>query len=171
MLTLISDGLLSKFGFNDGDEPDHWLDWCDEQGIDYNARGWDWHTTLRRLVREHLLPRLDQQVELTDIDTIHNPIRALTVDGVEIDWYEDYPDGTLTPDSVEVPYDEVLRIAREVSARGAGCAGLSRWRSSTPPRGATPSRATCPDGGRLATMSTPCGRLRLGSLSRLGMRR
>ena len=115
-LWLWSGDLLSKYGFNDGDEPDTWLDWCDEQGIDYNAPNWDWHGTLRRLVREHLLPKLDQHVEVYDIDTIHNPIRARTVDRAEIDDRADHPDGTLTPESVEVSYSEVLRIAREVSA-------------------------------------------------------
>jgi hypothetical protein len=110
-LFLYSECLLSKWGFTDGDEPDFWLDWCDEQGVDYNA--WDWHTVLRRLVREHLAPKLDQRVELVDIETIHNPIRAETVDGVEVDWYADQPI-TLTPDHVEIPFPEVLRVAREV---------------------------------------------------------
>lgn len=113
-LWLSSSCLLSKYGFNDGDEPDAWLDWCDEQGIDYNA--WPWHHVLRRLVREHLVPKLDQHVEVYDIDTIHNPIRALTVDGVSIDDLADHPDGMLTPDGVEVAYSEVLRTAREESA-------------------------------------------------------
>lgn len=112
-LVLRSDCLLSKWGFNDGDEPDYWLDWCDEQGIDYNARGWHWHTTLRRLVRKYLAPKLDQRVELVDIETTHNPIRAETVDGVEVDWYAASPI-TLTPDHVEIPFPEVLRVAREV---------------------------------------------------------
>jgi hypothetical protein len=87
VLTLFSSCLLSKFGFGDGDQPDHWLDWCDEQGIDYSAWDWGWRPVLRRLVREHLVPKLDQRVE-----------------------------GTLTPDHVDVPYSEVLRIAREVAA-------------------------------------------------------
>ena len=111
-LWLYSEDLLSKWGFHDGDEPEAWLDWCDEQGVDYNAPGWNWHATLRRLVREYLLPKIDQRVELVDIETIHNPIRANTVDGVEIDWHRDYPDGTLTPEFVEVPFSEVLRVAR-----------------------------------------------------------
>lgn len=118
-LRLHSQCLLSKYGFNDGDEPDPWLDWCDEQGIDYNADAWNWHAALRRLVREHLLPKLDQTVEVYDIDTIHNPIRASTVDGADIDDRADHPDGTLTPEAVEVPYVEVLRIARLVIQEGA----------------------------------------------------
>ncbi len=114
VLTLFSSCLLSKAGFNDGDEPDFWLDWCDEQGIDYNARGWDWHATLRRLVREHLAPKIDQRVVLYDIETIHNPIRAESVEGVEVDDRGDNPSITLTPESVDVPFSEVLRVAREV---------------------------------------------------------
>lgn len=115
-LMLWSKGLLSKWGFADGDEPDSWLDWCDEQGIDYNA--WDWRTVLRRLVREHLAPKLTQHVEMVDVETIHNPIRANTVDGVEIDWYTDQSI-TLTPDHVEIPFSEVLRVAREVALADA----------------------------------------------------
>jgi hypothetical protein len=117
VLRLYSSCLLSKWGFNDGDEPDAWLDWCEENGVDYNIR--DWHGTLRRLVREHLLPKLDQQVELVDIETSHNPVRAEKVDGVEIDWYADYPDGTLTPECVEITYSEVLRVAQRVRAEGS----------------------------------------------------
>lgn len=117
-LVLWSDCLLSKWGFNDGDEPDFWLDWCDEQGVDYNARGWNWQTTLRRLVRDHLAPKLDQHVELVDIETNHNPIRAETVDGVEVDWYADQPIA-LTPDHVAIPFSEVLRVAREAELANA----------------------------------------------------
>jgi len=111
-LWLSSDCLLSKYGFNDGDEPDAFWDWREERGVEDIA----WHPTLRRIVREHLVPKLDQRVEVYDIETIHNPIRASTVDGVDIDDLADHPDGMLTPDGVEVRYSEVLRIAREVSA-------------------------------------------------------
>lgn len=109
-LWLPSDDLLSKYGFGDGDEPDAFWDWRDEHGIEDIA----WHPTLRRLVREHLLPKLDQRVEVYDIETIHNPIRADTVDGIEVDHRRDQGI-TLTPDGVEVPYSEVLRIARLVN--------------------------------------------------------
>jgi hypothetical protein len=117
-LRLYSVSLLSKWGFNDGDEPDSWLDWCEEQGVDYNIVGWDWHAVLRQLVREHLLPKLEQRVVLVDIDTIHNPIRAESVDDVEIDWYQDYPDDMLTPEGVDIPYTEVLRVALEIQSKG-----------------------------------------------------
>lgn len=113
-LPLFSDCLLSKWGFGDGDEPDAFWDWREEHG----EPDVDWHATLRQLVREHLVPKLDQRVELIDVETTHNPIRANAVDGVEVDWYADSPI-KLTPERVDIPYSEVLRIAREVELADA----------------------------------------------------
>ena len=108
-LTLWSDGLLSKWGFNDGDEPDAYLDWCDEHGHPYPD---DWHTVLRTLVRTRLAPALDQRVELVDIETNHNPIRAERVDGQDVTdlWRKTEPGLTLSPESVEVPFADVLAL-------------------------------------------------------------
>lgn len=109
-LILHSECLLSKWGFSDGDIPEQLLDALDDAGLDY---GGNWRPALRQLVREHLAPKLDQDVELVDIETIHNPIRAEKVDGVEIDWFAlDHP-VTLTPDHVRVPMAEVIRIYRQ----------------------------------------------------------
>jgi hypothetical protein len=114
-LTLFSAGLLSKWGFNDGDEPDDVADWLETDGISYGDISW--HPVLRRLVREHLLPALEQTVVVYDIETIHNPIRAESVDGIRVDDY--YQTGirgetlTLTPEYIEVPYALVLAAARE----------------------------------------------------------
>ncbi len=109
-LTLYSDGLLSKFGFNDGDDPDEWLDYCEANGIDYNEVGFP----LVKLVRQYVLPALDQQVTVYEIETIHNPIRAKTVDGMEVRG-EDTVHGDpieLTPETVTIPMSEVARLAR-----------------------------------------------------------
>lgn len=108
-LTLISEGLLSRWGFNDGDVPDIYLDWCDDHGHPYPD---DWHTVLRALVRTRLVPALDQRVELVEIETNHNPIRAVTVDGQDVIelWYRSEPGLTLTPEDVVVPYADVLAI-------------------------------------------------------------
>lgn len=115
-ITLYSDGLLSKWGFDDGDAPDGWLDWCADQGIDWRThRSWR-DGTLPELVRRFLLPKIEQQIEVVNISTAHNPIRAETVDGQDVSdlWYE--PDAelpALTPESVTVPMAEVLKIAQE----------------------------------------------------------
>ena len=107
-LILRADDLLSKWGFHDGDIPDGFLDYCDEQGLTYPD---DWHAILRGLVRTHLLPVLDQDVKVYDIETNHNPIRAEFVDGREVDDYGDNPGIVLTPEYVTVPYEKILVAA------------------------------------------------------------
>ncbi len=112
-ITLSSWCLLSKWGFNDGDAPDAWLDWCEANGVDYNEIGYP----LVDLVRRHLLPVLVQAVTVVEIETNHNPIRAETVDGVDVvdQWYRDST-MRLTPESVDVPMMEVLKLARELAS-------------------------------------------------------
>ncbi|WP_454613690.1 hypothetical protein [Streptomyces collinus] len=110
-LTLHSADLLSKWGFNDGDDPEDWLDYCEAHGIDYNAVDFP----LAALVRRYLLPVLDQAVTVVDIETIHNPIRVDTVNGQDItgDVYRGRaPAPTLTPEYVKVPMSEVAKLAR-----------------------------------------------------------
>lgn len=79
-LTLLSSSLLSKWGFNDGDDPNDWLDYCESNGIDYNALDFP----LVGLVRKHLLPRIEQRVTVAEIETCHNPIRVDTVEGADV---------------------------------------------------------------------------------------
>jgi hypothetical protein len=125
-LVLISSGLLSKWGFGDGGVLDDDLfDELEEIGF--------WEADLRsvrdpasafslsdqvliRLVRTYLVPALDQAVEVVEISTSHNPIRASKVDGVDVEncWYGDQPDPVLTPEAVVVPTADVLRVCREV---------------------------------------------------------
>lgn len=110
-ITLFSDSLLSKWGFNDGADPDAWLDWCDAQGIDHNRIDYP----LARLVRDHLIPVIEQTITVVDVESSHNPIRAQTVDGADMTevWFGRAPEPTLTPDAVDVPMTEVLRLALE----------------------------------------------------------
>jgi hypothetical protein len=113
VLTLFSSGLLSKWGFNDGDAPNDVLDWREEHGLGWRV---EWHPVLVRLVYRFLLPVLDQEVKVAEIETIHNPIRAETVDGVDVTdfWYDSSDCGPeLTPECVEVPMTEVASVIRE----------------------------------------------------------
>ena len=119
-LVLASEGLLSKWGFNDGDEPDELLDHLDAIGWT-GSDGWlpgdVWHRALHRLVCDHLIPKLDQKVEITVLETNHNPVRARTVDGVDVVqlWYRsrDPRPPALTPESVTVPIDAVMAAIGE----------------------------------------------------------
>jgi hypothetical protein len=114
-LTLHSGDLLSKWGFNDGDQPEPFLDWCDAQGEEYPEE-FPWG----ELVRRFLVPALKQSVTVVDVETCHNPIRAESVDDTDVSrWWTHGHDSpyVLTPASVEVPMPEVLRIAREADDR------------------------------------------------------
>lgn len=113
-------GLLSKWGFGDGDCLDDFLDdngfgdvWSQERGkIPDEAFGFD-HRVLIRVVEAYVLPavREHHDIEIFRVHTIHNPIRASKLDGEDVDNYGDWQD--LTPPSVEVPAEAILAIARE----------------------------------------------------------
>ncbi|WP_329311694.1 hypothetical protein [Streptomyces sp. NBC_01262] len=110
VITLFSECLLSKWGFNDGADNESWLDWCEANGIDYNAVDYP----LVELVQTYLIPALDQRVTVRLIQTSHNPIRVDTVDGIDVteQWYDgSAPTTRLTPEHVDVPMSEVLRLA------------------------------------------------------------
>lgn len=110
-LYLDVDCLCSKWGFNDGDCPDHLLDYWEEVGVDWPQLNVDWHQALRALVRAHLVPAIEaagHTVEVYDIETIHNPIRARSLDGVAVDDY----DGRRAPFElcVTVPYTAIAAV-------------------------------------------------------------
>ena len=113
-LWLGSASLLSKWGFDDGYMPDDYLDWCDAHGHPYPPSEGDLLVTL---VRTRLVPVLDQKVDIVEIETSHNPIRAERVDGVDVTecWYNRQPAPELTPDGVYVPYADILAIYREAA--------------------------------------------------------
>lgn len=104
-VTLYPEGLLHKFGFEDGDAMFYFME---DQGLDFEAV--DHHDLLIAVVERLLLPRLDQTVETYLIEaTLHNPIRAGTVDGEEATI-----DSILTPDSVDIPVEAILKIVEEL---------------------------------------------------------
>ncbi|MFG2328262.1 hypothetical protein ACGFMM_01415 [Streptomyces sp. NPDC048604] len=123
-VTLFSSSLLSKWGFSDGDDPGDWLDYCEARGIDYTVLGFP----LVALVRQYLLPRIEQPITVVEVETIHNPIRAETVNGQDMTetWFGRAPEPTLTPEYVEVPMSEVLGVALAE-------AGLTKPPRFTPP--------------------------------------
>ncbi|MFE4649294.1 hypothetical protein [Streptomyces sp. NPDC056707] len=107
-LTLFSGDLLSKWGFNDGSDPEGWLDWCEAQGINYLAFDFPWAA----VVRAYLVPAIEQDVTVVDIETSHNPIRVEAVNGADVTqaWYGRSEAPLLTPELVDVPMPDVLRL-------------------------------------------------------------
>ena len=118
-LTLYSEGLCSKWGFHDGDIPDHVVAWCEENGVEWHEV--DWHEVLRKLVHEHLLPALAEhhEVEVYHIVTNHNPIRASRIDGQDIDARTGLTPW-LTPEQVTVPAEVVIALLRDPAMREPG---------------------------------------------------
>lgn len=92
--------LLSKFGFTDGDMLD---------GDEFDRvlpHDLSRHAPLIAAVKKYLLPLLDPRVELEEIDTIHNPIRA-TRDTAQ------YVDETV---EVELSFDQILEAFNEAES-------------------------------------------------------
>lgn len=103
--TLFSSGLLSKWGFNDGDLFEAFM-------FDFGGSTCpvSQHDLLISAVRTYLVPELKQAVELQEVVTIHNPIRARTVDGRAVDWIEENPGITLEPESVDVSEEQLFAL-------------------------------------------------------------
>ena len=93
------DGLLHKFGFGDGDML---YDLIEEHDL-----GVDHQDLLIAVIKRLVVPRLDQEVETYTLPSLHNPIRAGTIDGERADAF-----GSITPEIVEIPVADIIRIAR-----------------------------------------------------------
>lgn len=103
-VTLNSKSLLTKWGFDDGD----CLSWLGQLG--------DFNTTkaLELIVRIYLLPILGQKVELCCLYTIHNPVRAMKINGVHVsDFWDDDArmEGLIEEKQVLVTGDQILTVA------------------------------------------------------------
>jgi hypothetical protein len=65
------------------------------------------------VVHEHVLPKLDQKVWTLQIPTVHNPVRATSVDNVPVKWNAERGAGPrITPASVRVKAADVIACAR-----------------------------------------------------------
>lgn len=80
-------GLLSKWGFGDGDEPDEVMDHQFDRhpaGVPYDRDlPGNWRRDILTPIAQHLLvPALPVPVEFTgDVSTSHNPARVTSIDG------------------------------------------------------------------------------------------
>lgn len=102
---LYSADLLCKWGFGDGDMFD---DFIIEYG-DYDIL--TGHEVLKAAVQKFLVPVVKQALEISsDVSCLHNPIRALTVDGQEVSWYEENQGVELEPKFVEVSAEQVMAL-------------------------------------------------------------
>jgi hypothetical protein len=97
------EGLLHKFGFGDGDIV---ADLIEQYDLQVHH-----HDLLIAVVERLVVPRLDQKVETYTIGaTLHNPIRARTIDGDEAGLGDE-----LTPEIIEIQVSAIIQIARTLS--------------------------------------------------------
>lgn len=110
-LRLDAESLWSKSGFNDGDEPELLIDLMNANGVPWDqCRGW--HGLLAGFVREYLLPLLPG-VEVYEIGTIHNPIRA-----TDQEYDRDNTPERFRDVHVVIPWDTVLAAIKAAAASG-----------------------------------------------------
>lgn len=122
-LVLHPTGLLSKWGFADGDTVGDQIvaanDWDRFQELMSDV---DEHAVLVDLVRRFVLPACSAHIETVRLNTIHNPIRASAVNGRSVDWYNHDPSLVAemdAPDTVVIPWADVeasLDAHRRVSS-------------------------------------------------------
>lgn len=108
-LHLDSESLFSKFGFGGGGTPDGLLDHCQIHEIPYPTHQ-EWSSLLRDFVRVYLLPILPVRVDTFTIETFHNPIRAQSVNGADVDWTTPETaerSHTFPRVAIQLPYDQV----------------------------------------------------------------
>ena len=110
-----ADSLLSKWGFGDGDSLDDW--WWDtyDSPPDVNT-----DELLYSLVAAFLVPALRDagyEVELERIGTIHNPVRARTLNGAHVDHYPTGDDGIVPPVVVSVSRGQIEALLSKVASK------------------------------------------------------
>jgi hypothetical protein len=66
------------------------------------------------VLQAHVLPRLDQKVQTLAMPTVHNPLRAVYVDGSPVRWTAEFGLGPpLTPATIRVSLEDVVECARK----------------------------------------------------------
>lgn len=103
--------LLNKWGFGDGDVI--W-DWAYDHGVDLDDRETTDHVALQSLVRKFLVPAIEaagHAVEIQDLETIHNPIYASSLDGVDVPWPKGHPSQVRALEGISVKVDNSAIIA------------------------------------------------------------
>jgi len=93
------EGLLHKFGFSDGDLLFNL--------VEAHGLGVFHHDLLIAVVERLVVPLLEQDVETYTIGaTLHNPIRARSVDGEEA-----FHGDVLSPGIIDVPVAAIIEVA------------------------------------------------------------
>lgn len=104
--------LLSKWGFDDGDLIDNFL-----QSHQFPIDIIDTTPLWQRVFAELVLPAIENEIEFAWEPSMHNSALAKTVDGVKVGRSADrHSEIHIRPEYVDVPDDDILRWANELRA-------------------------------------------------------
>lgn len=115
---LDAESLVSKWGFGDGDALDDW--WWDTFDVEPPVNCDD---LLHALVLEYLVPAMRARgwdPKVIRIGTIHNPVRAESLNGHEVDWYASGHVHFDPPIEVSVTWQQIEQLAAQLIIREAG---------------------------------------------------
>ena len=116
--SLDAESLCSKWGFGDGDALDDW--WWDTYDDDSPVNSDD---ILHALVVEYLVPRMRDAgwyPVLTRIETNHNAVRAETLNGAPVDWYDSDGSHFQQPIVVTVTQEQIEQMAQRLTVAPIG---------------------------------------------------
>jgi hypothetical protein len=107
MITFHTAGFFARNGFESGDllKP-----------ILPHLNAGEARDLLVEVLQRHVVPQLDQKVQVSVLPTVHNPVRVTSVDGVEVAWAtpEQGRGPALTPATVTVDVEDVYACARRL---------------------------------------------------------
>jgi len=103
-----TDSLLSKWGFCDGDKLE---DLFFSNINKFNNKSMGEHDLLVLTVKKFIIPKIKNNIEIEEIITNHNPIRASKVDNKNIDWFND-TDIKLEPEYIDVNIEEIINLMK-----------------------------------------------------------
>jgi hypothetical protein len=116
--TLRAESLASKWGFGDGDGLDDYMyDLRDLGLIDHTPER---NSFLYAAVQKFLVPELTRRgitAEIVVIGSNHNPVRADTINGADVDHYGAPPPACLAGVEVTVSRAELLALATVLEPR------------------------------------------------------
>lgn len=114
-ITFVTDHLLSKWGFYDGDLLGAFLRDSGFDALDEAGDAWDAFETavLCEVVEIHVLPHIKTPIKPYRVFTSHNPIRVYEVNGIHVTDYEKPPQ--LAPDEVSVTEEAIVEIAHRLN--------------------------------------------------------
>lgn len=108
---LYADGLLSKWGFEDGDLlVDPVGDWRAVSGAAV-----DYRDVLVATVKYYLVPELSETLDIAVYGGVHNPIRAESVNGLEINHQDPRLSYPWSVQYVDVTYRQIWDVCNEIT--------------------------------------------------------